>query len=192
VERAYFETYGRHADDVFHPFRELYDCGLLGYVCEDPDGDVPRQRFKQPHHPLDAHGHDLPASEMYLLHPSLLALMRRLGLSGGATTGIPGVIVGHDRPWPPHYGILAHVRRALARLRRAGHEDRAVSQEVSALLAELTRRGEERDDLAAARQALAASSAFEELTRRLEHLGWDELHLALLDAFPADDSPTRP
>ena len=33
---------------------------------------------------------------------------------------------------------------------------------------------------------------FEELTRRLEHLGWDELHLALLDAFPADDSPTRP
>ena len=32
VARAYFDEYGHQAADVYHPFRELYDCGLLGVV----------------------------------------------------------------------------------------------------------------------------------------------------------------
>ncbi|MCA9682554.1 MAG: hypothetical protein KC457_10195 [Myxococcales bacterium] len=36
VDREYYELHGHEAAEVYHPFRELYDCGLLGVIVRDP------------------------------------------------------------------------------------------------------------------------------------------------------------
>ncbi len=177
VEPEYYQSYGRSSPDVYHPFRELYDCGVLGVITRDGGRAV--QRFKQPHDALDGLHHELPRSPYYLLHPALQALIARLG--SGSSRAVPHVVIGHDQPWPPHYDTLVEVQRALAAT--AGDEHPELEAQVVDLLGELDRRVAHGQAPTEARRALGASPQLQRIITQLEPRGWDELHLALLERF---------
>jgi serine/threonine protein kinase/class 3 adenylate cyclase len=183
VEREYYDLHGHDAAEAYHPFRELYDCGLLGVVARDPGSGRRTQRFRQPHDAVAGSQRQLPRSREYLLHPALEALVVRL-TAGGSFTAFRHVVIGHGEPWPRHYGPIVEVQRELAR--RADRFDEDTEDAVYELLARLDGElaiGQPFED---ARKAIARSPAFVRLTARLERLGADELHLALLELFSPD------
>ena len=183
VDREYYELHGHDAAEAYHPFRELYDCGLLGVVVRDPGSGRRVQRFRQPHDAVAGSQRQLPRSREYLLHPALEALVVRL-TAGGSFTAFRHVVIGHGEPWPRHYGPIVEVQRELAR--RADRFDEDTEDAVFELLARLDGElaiGQPFED---ARKAIARSAAFVRLTARLERLGADELHLALLELFSPD------
>lgn len=185
VERAYFEEYAQGSGEVFHPFRELFDVGLLGGVIVDPASEQEVQRFKRPHDALDAIRFDLPRSSFYLLHPSLHALLRRTGFQQRYRP-MQDVLIGHGLPWGPAQTLIATVRREL--LRRGEDPDRTAAQAVEDILAGVGRRAAAGEPLGRIRSQIAESPTFSRAVQRLETLGWDDLHLALLEAFPGQDS----
>jgi serine/threonine protein kinase len=194
VEREYYEVHGHDAEEAYHPFRELYDCGLLGVVVRDPGTGRRTQRFRQPHDPVAGSQRQLPRSREYLLHPALEALVVRL-TAGGSFTAFRHVVIGHDVPWLRHYGPMIEVQRELARLTEGVDPatsssgpgvDEDTEDAVFELLARLDGElglGRSFED---ARVGVASSPAFARLCARLERLGADELHLALLDLFPPE------
>ncbi|HEY8376941.1 MAG TPA: protein kinase, partial [Nannocystis sp.] len=192
VDRAYFDAYGRDADDVYHPFRELYECGLLGVVADDPTGESRVQRFRQPHEPVAGSRRELPRSRDYLLHPALRALLERLA-AGGRFTAIRHVRIGHGEPWPRHWDLVVDVQRELLRRPHAAAEIREAALSLVERLATEIAGG---TPVLAARRALGRSPAFARLADALERSGWDDLHLALLELFPsvtsAELEPTSP
>ena len=188
VDREYFESYTRGTDDVFHPFRELYDCGLLGVVSSGADSASKIQQFKQPHHPMDAYRYDLPRSEVYLLHPSLHALMRRLGIQDNYH-GMRNILVGQDLPWRIYDGLAVSIQREL--LRVAKGDERGVGRPVRELLEELDYRLRQGEALQNVSSEIAQRSDFRTLCAELERLEWDDLHLALLNAFGSAEVPRR-
>jgi serine/threonine protein kinase/class 3 adenylate cyclase len=184
VDRAYFDSHGRSADDVYHPFRELFECGLLGVLSVDPAAMGQVQRFRQPHDPVAGSRHDLPRSRYYLLHPALRALIEQLA-GGGRFQAMRHVIIGHGETWARPWDLLVDVQRELFRRPDAQEETReAVFALLDRFMAKVAA-GQGVDD---AQRALATSEAFARLSAHLERSGWDELHLALLDLFPT----TRP
>jgi hypothetical protein len=185
VDRAYYDSHGHESDDVWHPFRELFECGLLGVLVDDGTGAGQVQRFRQPHDAVAGSQRDLPRSRHYLLHPALRALIE--GLAGGGNfTAIRHVTIGHGEPWPRHWDLLALVQRELLRRPDAAA---AVGEPVLGLLDRLVAHIDGQGSLAAARRSVAASPAFTRVLARLERSGWDDLHLALLDLFPQDAAP---
>jgi len=178
VEREYFDTFGRDSPDVYHPFRELYDCGVLGVV--EQEGERAVQRFKQPHDAMHALHHELPRSPYYLLHPALHALVQRLG-QGTPCRVVHHVVIGHDRPWPARYQPQVVIQRALFRADR--DETHEVQEPIMELLAQLERRVVGGESLAQARRAVAGSASLRRVYPMLEARGWDELHLTLLEQF---------
>src|SRR5690606_19601580 len=181
--------HGHDAAEAYHPFRELYDCGLLGVIARDPGSGRRTQRFRQPHDAVAGSQRQLPRSREYLLHPALEALVVRL-TAGGSFTAFRHVVIGHGEPWPRHYGPIIEVQRELAR--RADRFDEDTEDAVFELLARLDGElavGQPFDD---ARTAIARSPRFTRLTERLERLGADELHLALLELFPVDPARNKP
>ncbi|MEO1234469.1 MAG: protein kinase, partial [Myxococcota bacterium] len=190
VAREYFDNYARDSGDAFHPFRELHDCGLLGVINSDMGSGERSQSFKQPHHPLDAHRFDLPASEMYLLHPSLLALMQRQGLQDGFQI-LRDVVVGHSRPWSPLSAALTNIQRELVRAENGAGGPRGVSHSLRVILEDVARRVHAGEPMGRVLSETATSANYEALLQRLESIGWDELHLALLEVFSTETAVTR-
>jgi class 3 adenylate cyclase len=190
VDRAYFDAHGRDADDVYHPFRELFECGLLGVLGADPAGERQVQRFRQPHDAVGGSRHDLPRSRYYLLHPSLRALIEPLP-GGGRFHAIRHVVIGHGEPWLRHWDLVVDVQRELFRRPDA---DATIGEAVLTLLDRLAADVAAGEGTDTARRAVAASPAFARLSAQLDRIGWDELHLALLELFPAarreDTEPT--
>jgi serine/threonine protein kinase len=104
--------FDHYSEKLHHPFWELYSAGLLGVVVQDPGSNQKVQKFKQP---LDMF-HDsqvaLPTVEFYLIHPALDWFIR---------TNRPRddyhlfqhIVVGHNCPWPNHYGALVEAERTL-------------------------------------------------------------------------------
>ncbi|MCA9709128.1 MAG: serine/threonine protein kinase [Myxococcales bacterium] len=187
VEREYFDTYGRDSPDVYHPFRELYDCGVLGTI--EQDGPRAVQRFKQPHDAIDGLHHELPRSPYYLLHPALHALIQRVS-QGTPCRVFHHVVIGHDRPWPPHYEPLVQAQRAL--FRAVADEHTEVEGLVMDLLARFDRRVAAGARPTEARQELGAAGSLRRISALLEERGWDELHLTLLELFPEGDAEPQP
>lgn len=184
LERGYFDAHGRTAAGVFHPFRELFDCGLLG-VLEEQDEGLPRQAFKQPHQPMRLDRFELPRSSVYLLHPSLQALIA--GLGQGNLRPMREVVLGHGLPWPAHYTLHTTLQRELLRATRAPPD---VARAVADMLSTLGRELAAGRPLTAARAHLGDQPAFQELCQRLDALSLDDLHLALLEAFGSELRPT--
>ncbi len=180
VDRAYFDAHGRGASDVYHPFRELYECGLLGVLVRDPTSDREVQAFRQPHDAAFGSRRELPRSRYYLLHPALRALLERLA-GGGSFQAIRHVVIGHGEPWPRSWDAVVEVQRELQRRPDASEE---LVAGISALLTRLAAllAGGLADE--AARRQLAASPGFARVRERLARSDWDELHLALLELFP--------
>ncbi|WP_437734517.1 P-loop ATPase, Sll1717 family [Sorangium sp. So ce1335] len=181
VDRAFFDAHGRDADDVYHPFRELFECGLLGVLGADPGAERQIQRFRQPHDAVVGPRHALPRSRYYLLHPSLRALIEPLP-GGGRFHAVRHVVIGHGEPWPRHWDLVVDVQRELFRRPDADEE---IGEAVFSLLDRLSAEVAEGAGVDAARRALAASPTFARLSAHLERIHWDELHLALLELFPA-------
>jgi serine/threonine protein kinase/class 3 adenylate cyclase len=181
VDREYYDLHGHDAAEAYHPFRELYDCGLLGVVARDPGSGRRTQRFRQPHDAVTGSQRQLPRSREYLLHPALEALVVRL-TAGGSFTAFRHVVIGHGEPWPRHYGPIVEVQRELAR--RADRFDEDTEDAVYELLAQLDGELAVGQPFEDARKAIARSAEFLRLTERLERLGADELHIALLELFP--------
>lgn len=173
VDRDYFDLHGRDADDVYHPFRELYECGLLGVL--ELGGT---QRFRQPHDPVAGSRHELPRSPYYLLHPALRAMLERLA-GAGRFRPLRHVLIGHGEPWPAHWGPMVDVQREL--LRRPPDAD--TTDAVQALLDRLGARLASGDGPEPARRELAATPAFTRLIAQLERGGHDDLYLTLVDLF---------
>lgn len=110
IEVEHFESW-QDSSDIHHPFRELFDCGLLGVV----DEARAVQRFKRPHDVSIDSAHRLPPAPYYLVHPSLDALIRkRRGLDGYAP--VHRVRVGHDVPWRRLDAAMVDVDRCLRQL----------------------------------------------------------------------------
>ena len=185
VDRAYFDAHGRDAADVYHPFRELFECGLLGVLTADPAGERLIQRFRQPHDGVAGSRHELPRSRYYLLHPALRAMVERLA-GDGRFHVVRHVLVGHGEPWPRHWDLVVDVQRELHRRPDADPELR---EAVLALLDRLAGHIAAGEGHEAARRSLAGSPAFARLTAQLERSGWDDLHLALLELFASGPSP---
>jgi serine/threonine protein kinase/class 3 adenylate cyclase len=183
VDRAYYELHGRGADDVYHPFRELFECGLLGVIGPDPSGERQIQRFRQPHDAVAGSRHELPRSRRYLLHPALRAMLERLA-GAGRFQAMRHVVIGHGEPWPRHWDLVVDVQRELLRRPDADPELHAV---VHGLLDRLAAQVAAGDAVDAARRAAAAAPALRRVRAQLERSGWDELHLALLELFPPAD-----
>ncbi|XXX77532.1 protein kinase [Sorangium sp. So ce134] len=181
VDRAYFDAHGRDADDVYHPFRELFECGLLGVLRADSGAERQVQRFRQPHDAVVGSRHALPRSRYYLLHPSLRALIEPLP-GGGEFHAVRHVVIGHGEPWPRHWDLVVDVQRELFRRPEADEE---IVEAVFSLLDRLSADVADGEGEGAARRAIAASPTFARLSAHLERIHWDELHLALLDLFPA-------
>ena len=181
VDRDYYDLHGREAEDVYHPFRELYDCGLLGLIARDPTTERRSQRFRQPHEAVAGSQRQLPRSSHYLLHPALQALVTQLA-AGGNFAVFRHIVVGHARSWPQHFDHLVDIQRVLFRSIEPSDDDSeaAVFELLTLLEGELAA-GEGFD---VARRKVAGSEVFGWLTSRLEQLGRDELHLALLELFP--------
>ncbi|WP_106092204.1 P-loop ATPase, Sll1717 family [Enhygromyxa salina] len=181
-EREYYELHGREAEGVYHPFRELFDCGLLGVVVRDPATGRRSQHFRQPRDAVGGSRRQLPPSPHYLLHPALQALVMQLA-GGGGFVPFRHVVIGHQQPWPSYYGRMIEVQRELQRGADRGDEDS--EDAVFDVLARFDGHVGAGESVEVARHLVAATSAFAELTTRLEHRGWDDLHLALLELFPA-------
>ncbi|WP_437507932.1 protein kinase domain-containing protein [Sorangium sp. So ce1099] len=182
VDRAYFDAHGRDADDVYHPFRELFECGVLGVLGPGPAAERHVQRFRQPHDAVVGSRHELPRSRYYLLHPSLRALIESLP-GGGRFHAIRGVVIGHGEPWPRHWDLVVEVQRELFRRPEEGEEiGEVVFSLIDRLMADIAD-GETAD---AARRAIAASPTFARLSAHLDRIRWDDLHFALLELFPTE------
>src|SRR5262249_2310490 len=163
VDRAYFAAQGRHADDVYPPFRELFECGLLGAVGAEPTGERQVQRFRQPHDPVGGSRHDLPRSRHYVLHPSLRALIEPL--PRGTFRAMRHVIVGPGGPWPRYWDLVVDLQRELFRRPDA---DESTTEAVLALLDRLGADVGVGKGAEAARRAIAASADFARLSAHLE------------------------
>ncbi|HEY0133974.1 MAG TPA: serine/threonine-protein kinase, partial [Nannocystis sp.] len=148
VDREYFDRHGRDADDVYHPFRELYECGLLGVL----EGDN-LQRFRQPHDGVAGSRHELPRSRYYLLHPALRALLDRLA-GAGRFRPLRHVLIGHGEAWPAHWNLLVDVQREALRRRDL---DAETSEALQTLLDRLDARLAGGDGLDTVRRELAAT-----------------------------------
>ncbi|WP_433932762.1 protein kinase [Sorangium cellulosum] len=182
VDRAYFDAHGRTADDVYHPFRELFECGVLGVLVADPASERQVQRFRQPQDAVVGSRHELPRSRYYLLHPSLRGLIQSLP-GGGRFHAIRNVVIGHWEPWPRHLDLVVDVQRELFRRPDAPEE---IGEAVFALLDRLTADVAGGESADAARRAIAASPTFARLSAHLDRIHWDDLHLALVELFPAE------
>ncbi|MCA9551795.1 MAG: serine/threonine protein kinase [Myxococcales bacterium] len=185
MDRAYFDQHGRTAAGVFHPFRELYDCGLLGVLEEDHEDGLVRQAFKQPHQAMRLDRYELPRSRVYLLHPSLQALIVQLGQ--GSLRPMRELVLGHELPWPPHYALQASLQQALLRATRAPPD---VEAALTDMLAALGRELAAGRPLTEVRARLGDQPGFVALCHRLDELDLDDLHLALLEAFGSELRPT--
>ncbi|KIG13072.1 Serine/threonine protein kinase [Enhygromyxa salina] len=188
-EREYYDLHGREADGVYHPFRELFDCGLLGVVVRDPATGRRSQHFRQPRDAVGGSRRQLPPSPHYLLHPALQALAQQLA-GGGGFVPFRHVVIGHQQPWPSYYGRMIEVQRELQR--GAGRGDEDSEDAVFELLARFDAHVGAGESIEVARHLVAATSAFAELTARLERRGWDDLHLALLELFPPRRAASPP
>lgn len=181
-DREYYDLHGKNADGVYHPFRELFDCGLLGVVQRDPSTGRRHQRFRVPRDAVGGSRRQLPASSHYLLHPALQALiMQQAG--GAGFRPFRHVLIGHGEPWPSYYGRLIEVQRELWRGSTRGDED--TEDGVYELLQRFDGHVAAGESVDVARRLIAATAGFTRLTKRLERTGWDELHLALLELFPS-------
>lgn len=119
-----------NADNMYHPFWELYSAGLLGVVLTESDGRKV-QWFKQPHDMNDGVQSGLPNVAWYLIHPALDALIRKQ--RPGTYHVCQHIVVGHNYPWDNHYGLLCHIENTLA-----GETDDEVRELAHTVLKDIT------------------------------------------------------
>ena len=185
LDREYYELHGHEASGVYHPFRELYDCGLLGIVVRDASTGRRTQRFRQPRDAVSGSLRQLPSSSHYLLHPALAALVSQIA-GGDGFAPFRHIVIGQGEPWPSYYRRMLEVQRELLRGAERGDED--TEDAVYEILARFDEHIAAGESIDVARRLISATGSFVALTGRLESKAWDELHLALLELFPLEET----
>ncbi len=164
------ETEPKYA--LSNPFRELYDCGLLGVIRTEDEDE--RQYFRQPND-ASALRSRLPRSPFYFLHPALHSLVSR----SGSYRVFRDVVVGHDEPWPRHYHFVIELQRRLFNVSRGAHKD--VESSVLRLMSDVGRHVELGMAESDAKRCVGATRAFRDVCAQLDRLGWDDVQLFLLE-----------
>jgi hypothetical protein len=121
VVKAYYQfnyldpecaPFDHYSEKLHHPFWELYSAGLLGVVVQDPGGHQKVQKFKQPSDMFHDSQVALPTVDFYLIHPALDWFIRKNRPKDDYHL-FQHIVVGHNCPWPNHYGALVETERAL-------------------------------------------------------------------------------
>lgn len=114
----------------FHPFCELYNCGLLGFVDGDNVYDEGRFRFKKPWDVLSVGHRCLPNAKFYVLHPSLHHIIKQARPNPGyhALRYIP---VGDGMRWRYYFPTLS---RILVHCIDCGFCETEIDEKLSAFL----------------------------------------------------------
>ena len=118
------QFYRAHAEELHHPFCDLYRVGLLGTIEREAGGTRVLQKFKQPHDFVTEVDSALPDSPFYLLHP---ALDEHIGqLKAGDTYALfQHVAVGDGQPWHDYFDLFCSLERSLFPLHDAPIQDAA-------------------------------------------------------------------
>lgn len=83
-----------------HPFCNLYNIGLLGYIEEVHALKKHKQSFVEPGHSEQYNNNILPKSEIYLLHPSLNDYLQQIrSRNNGDFNYAQDIIVGDNREY---------------------------------------------------------------------------------------------
>ncbi len=106
------DGFDEESPDIFHPFRDLFLSGLLGFVKRN-DQDAKFQRFRQPDDSLNSFTSDLPVSSHYFIHPALSEYIQRSGVSDQFRV-IQQILVGENAPWYPFDPHLFETELALS------------------------------------------------------------------------------
>jgi hypothetical protein len=101
-----------HYSEKLHPFWELYSAGLLGVVVQDQGRHQKGQKFKQPSDMFHDSQVALPTVDFYLIHPALDWFIRKNRPKDDYHL-FQHIVVGHNCPWPNHYGALLKTEHAL-------------------------------------------------------------------------------
>lgn len=113
LEAGTLTHFGEDSSEIFHPFRDLYFAGLLGVVESDLEHGVQRQRFRRPHDSLAQANSELPASDVFFLHPALDTFIRsqRTRTRFIQCQHIP---VGDGLAWEPYDVKVLQIEKHLA------------------------------------------------------------------------------
>lgn len=96
VDWAYFDQLKAPRSEIYHPFCDLYSCGLLGTIDTDRDNQN-IMYFKQPKDILKFYPALMPNAELYFVHPSLERLIKASSQSTYRTFDY--LVVGHQYRW---------------------------------------------------------------------------------------------
>lgn len=116
IDEAAIQSFGPDSQEIFHPFGDLYLCGLLGIISVDPETRIAVQRFRRPDDPLRFIGADLPNSDWYLLHPAFSVWLQEHQLNPDFFHQ-PTVATGEHLPWETWDPICCEIARLAVRLR---------------------------------------------------------------------------
>lgn len=105
-------AFDEESPDIFHPFRDLFLAGLLGFAKRD-DQDLQFQRFRQPDDSLSTFSRELPNSSHYFIHPALSEYIQRSRASENFRV-IQQILVGEYAPWHSFDPMIFEVELALA------------------------------------------------------------------------------
>ncbi|OYW19420.1 MAG: hypothetical protein B7Z55_08860, partial [Planctomycetales bacterium 12-60-4] len=178
VECANYDDIRVAGDALHHPFCELYNCGLLGVIRQDPHSGSPFQYFKQPQDALGDTGSCLPRSPFYLLHPSLQSLINQQHAGIGYQT-FRFVTVGHRYPWRPHFAAMVAVQRASFTIRECDLREAMLGhlRSINEIL-QVTDEGTAKTTDAEFETILSGT---QDCLSELERLGYDDAFLTLDD-----------
>src|SRR5262249_36506589 len=104
-------------------------------VVPDPGSHQKVQKFKQPSDMFHDSQAALPSVDFYLIHPALDWFIRKNRPKDDYRM-FQHIVVGHNCPWPSHYGALLDTERALFALDDPGLRETAnqVLKKVGVLL----------------------------------------------------------
>jgi serine/threonine protein kinase len=115
LEPGTLKHFGEDSSEIFHPFRDLYFVGLLGFVQRNHETGLMTQRFRRPHDPIAAGVAEMPDTMMYLIHPALDTFIRRQR-TRTPFVQFQHIRVGDNLVWQPHFAVLMQIEKQLHKI----------------------------------------------------------------------------
>jgi len=170
-----FSTHGLDSKDLYHPFCELYNTGLLGIVFFDDIRGCFVQKFKQPSDKVDDYQSNLPSAEYYLVHPSLYRTIKRQH-SASSFFYFKYIIVGHNYFWYEHFDLFIKIQKEQFKLHDSENKDR-----IDHLLREYSRQFSRGANIQDIRLKISNSNDCITTLNVLEKNNYDDLFLYIYD-----------
>ena len=164
------QHYGEESGYLFHPFRDLYMCGLLGVIVSDAETGASIQKFRLPDDIVSDVALDLPVSRYYFIHPALSGFIAHHRRTDDYHV-FQHVVVGENASWQSYDGIFCQLERHVASLPslELRNEMGVVLREARSVLSSGTPRN--------LRMAIEATTEWNAIEQRLEAENHDEVLL---------------